>query len=119
MTYPDASDPARVGSYPAAVSAGGGYVWDAVLEYRVWFSPTRGADDLADGDDYYFAFATFAEAEAASHERPGADEPLALILQREYIEETEPGNYRHVRHQRMTEWPVEFLTRPVPHYVWG
>jgi hypothetical protein len=67
--YPEASDPARVGSYSAAASAGGGYVWDEVLEYRVWFSPTRGADDLADGNEYYFAFATFAEALAASRER--------------------------------------------------
>jgi hypothetical protein len=68
----------------------------------VWFSPTRGADDLADGSDYYVEFATFAEAQAASHGRPGADEPLALVLQREHIEETQPGHYRHVRHQRVT-----------------
>ncbi|GAA0932694.1 hypothetical protein [Virgisporangium aurantiacum] len=112
MTYPDASEPARVGSYPAVAAAGGGYVWDAVLEYRVWFSPARGADDLAGGGDYYFAFVTFADAQAASRERPGADQPLALVLQREYIEETEPGCYRHVREQRVTEWPVEFLARP-------
>lgn len=97
MTYPDACDPARVGSYPAAASTGGGYVWDAVLEYRVWFSPAREADDLADGNDYYLAFATFAEAQAASHQRPGAEGPVALVLQREYIEETKPGCYRHLR----------------------
>ncbi len=34
------------------------------------------------------------------------------MLQREYIDEAEPGDYRHVRRQRVTEWPVEFLARP-------
>jgi putative acetyltransferase len=33
-------------------------------------------------------------------------------LQREYIDEPEPGQYRHVREERITEWPVEFLRRP-------
>ena len=35
MTYPDVLDPNRVGKYAALAKAGGGYVWDAVLEYRV------------------------------------------------------------------------------------
>jgi putative acetyltransferase len=35
-----------------------------------------------------------------------------LILQREYIDEAEPGEYRHVKEERITEWPVEFLQRP-------
>jgi hypothetical protein len=34
--YPTASDPKKVGKYPALAGAGGGYVWDEVLEYRVW-----------------------------------------------------------------------------------
>lgn len=34
--YPPVRDPDQVGTYPAAVCAGGGYVWDDVLEYRVW-----------------------------------------------------------------------------------
>lgn len=42
----------------------------------------------------------------------GATEPLALVLQREYIEEASPGDYRHVKQTRLTEWPVEFLQRP-------
>lgn len=29
-------DAGLVGTYPAAAKAGGGYVWDDVLEYRVW-----------------------------------------------------------------------------------
>jgi hypothetical protein len=35
MRYPRAANPKRVGKYPAVVKAGGGYVWDEVLEYRV------------------------------------------------------------------------------------
>ena len=48
--YPQVKDPALVGTYPATAKAGGGYVWDEVLEYRVWCHPERGAQDLADPD---------------------------------------------------------------------
>jgi hypothetical protein len=109
---PRAIDPDRVGTYPALTEAGGGYVWDAVLEYRVWCHPERGAPDAADGDDYYHAFATYDEALACSEAIDGAEEPLALVLQEEYIDEPEPGDYRHVRERRVTEWPVAFLGRP-------
>lgn len=57
-TYPDAQDPERVGTYPAVVKAGGGYVWDEVLEYRVWCFPRLGAEDLEDGSDYYYVIDT-------------------------------------------------------------
>jgi len=111
--YPPATDPSRVGEYPATVGAGGGYVWDAVLEYRVWCHPHDGADDTdGDGSDYFYAFETYSEALAFSQRTKGAEEPLALILQREYIEEPEPGQYVHVKKKRLTEWPVEFLKRP-------
>ena len=104
-SYPAAIDPARVGDYPAEVKAGGGYVWDAVLEYRVWCHPRRGSD-------YYHAFATYPEALAFSRSTPGAEEPLALIRQDEYLDEPRPGQFEHVRKVRLTEWPVEFLERP-------
>lgn len=109
---PAVADPDKVGSYPALAKAGGGYVWDEVLEYRVWCSPEDGAPDEEDGDDYYFVFATFEEAVAFAEENPGTEEPLALILQREYIDEPEPGKFVHVNQERICEWPVEFLTRP-------
>ena len=112
MTYPDVLDPLKVGEYPASAKSGGGYVWDAVLEYRVWCHPERGAPDEDDGSDYYYAFETFEEAKEFAVENPGTEEPLALVLQREYIDEPEPGQYRHVREQRITEWPVAFLSRP-------
>ena len=47
-----------------------------------------------------------------SKETKGAESPLALVLQKEYIDEPENGNYIHVKEKRVTEWPVEFLTRP-------
>jgi hypothetical protein len=110
--YPSVLNRSRVGRYPASAKAGGGYVWDAVLEYRVWCHPERGASDLADGSDYFYAFPTYSEAAAFSRRSEGAEEPLALVLQKEYIDEAEPGQYRHVKKKRVTEWPVIFLARP-------
>jgi hypothetical protein len=104
--YPDAVDPARVGDYDATAFAGGGFVWDEVLEYRVWCHPKDGKDD------YYYAFATYDAALACSEKTEGAEEPLALILQREYIDEPSRGKYVHVKQARITEWSVEFLQRP-------
>ena len=46
--YPHAVDPALLGSYSAVVKAGGGYVWDDVLEIsrlvppRAWFARPGG-----------------------------------------------------------------------------
>jgi hypothetical protein len=110
--FPRAIDPARVGKYPASCFAGGGLVWDAVLEYRVWCHPERGAPDTDDGSDYYRAFASYPEALRFSKKSPGAEEPLALVLQKEHINEPASGQYVHVKQQRITEWPVAFLTRP-------
>ena len=110
--YPPVHDPARVGKYPALAKAGGGYVWDAVLEYRVWCHPERGAPDEAIGSDYFFAFTSFEEALEFSERTEGAEEPLALILQEEFIDEPEPGTYVHVKQRRITEWPVGLLSRP-------
>jgi len=112
MNYPVAKDPELIGTYPAAVKAGGGYVWDELLEYRVWCHPHDGAPDEEDGDDYYYVFSNFEEALEYSKNNPGTEEPLALILQREYIDEPEPQKYIHVKEERLTEWPVEFLQRP-------
>jgi putative acetyltransferase len=110
--YPDVLDPSLVGSYPASAKAGGGYVWDAVLEYRVWCHPERGAPDVHDGSDYYYPFASFAEALDFSDSTKGAESPLALVLQKEYIDEPKDGEYVHVKKERVTEWPVQFLRRP-------
>ena len=110
--YPPVVDPSRVGTYSDLAKGGGGLVWDAVLEYRVWCHPELGAPDEDDGSDYYYAFASFDEAFAFSSKTPGAEEPLALVLQEEFIDEPEPGKYVHVRERRVAEWPVIFLARP-------
>lgn len=110
--YPEVIDANLVGTYSAVAAAGGGYVWDDVLEYRVWCHPERGAPDLEKGNDYYYPFATYSEARDFSAGTKGAEEPLALIRQVEYIDEPEPGEYRHTKEERVTEWPVEFLRRP-------
>ena len=110
--FPPVVDPSLVGTYPGAAKAGGGFVWDAVLEYRVWCHPERGAPDEADGSDYFYAFETYADALEFSEGMVGSEEPIALVLQEEYIDEPEPGRYVHVKERRVTEWPVEFLSRP-------
>jgi hypothetical protein len=112
MHYPDVLDADRIGTYPALTYSGGGFVWDEVLEYRVWLHPENGAPDEEDGSDYFHSFATYAEAIAFSQRTEGAEEPLALVLQREYISEPAPGRYIHMKEERITEWPVEFLSRP-------
>ena len=110
--YPKILDETKLGKYDWKAKVGGGYVWDEVLEYRVWNHPENGAEDLANGNDYFFVFATYEEAKAFSDNNPGAESPLALILQKEYIDEPEPGKYLHIKEERITEWPVKFLSRP-------
>ena len=112
MQYPDALDRTLVGTYPALAHVGGGYVWDAVLEYRVWCHPEDGAPMVEEGNDYYYSFATYQEALDFSNGNAGTEEPLALVLQEEYIDEPEAGQYVHVKARRITEWPVNFLSRP-------
>jgi len=108
---PKVKDPSLVGTYPGFVNSGGGYVWDDVLEYRVWcHEPVDPEDD--DEGDFYYAFETYDEALDFSKKTKGADKPLALVFQKEYISEPTPNEYVHIKNERMTEWPVEFLKRP-------
>lgn len=109
--YPDAIEPGKVGEYQALTKSGGGYVWDEVIEYRVWLHPERGAPDECDGDDYYYAFVRYQDALRFSQESKGAEEPLVLVLQRKHINEPEPGVFEHVTEERLTEWRVEWLKR--------
>jgi hypothetical protein len=78
----------------------------------VWCYPREGAPDVDEGNDYYYAFASYEEAAAFAEGLAGAQEPVALVLQEEYIAEEEDGQYAHVKERRVTEWPVEFLKRP-------
>lgn len=107
--HPIAIDPEQVGEYPALTKSGGGYFYDDVLEYRVWVHPHAGGEDLHEGDDYYYAFATFEEAAECSDETLGAEKPLVLVRQFESINEAVPGQFEHVIAERITEWRVEWL----------
>ncbi len=110
--YPKAKNEELIGNYPAFVYAGGGYVWDEVLEYRVWCHPENGAEDLENGDDYFYVFVNYIDALQFLKETIGAEEPIVLILQKEYINEPKNDKFIHVEDERLTEWPVEFLSRP-------
>jgi hypothetical protein len=108
ILYPDAIDPTLVGTYPILSRRGGGYVWDEVLEYRVWSSE----DGDWGGSDHFYAFAKYSDALQFSLERVGLEEPIVLIRQLEYISEPKPGRYVHSKSPRITEWPVCFLNTP-------
>lgn len=110
--YPKVYNENKVGEYTASANSGGGYVWDEVLEYRVWCHPEQGAKDLENGNDYYYAFSNYDDAYKFAFNNEGTEEPLALILQKEYIDEPEAGQFIHVKEERITEWPVQFLSRP-------
>jgi hypothetical protein len=103
--YPLAVDASKVGKYPMLTKSGGGYFYDDVLEYRVWINPPEG------GDDYYKAFASYEEAETFANGTTGADKPLVLVLQKEWIEEPQPGVFVRRREDRITEWQVSWLDK--------
>ncbi|OAM36928.1 GCN5 family acetyltransferase [Eikenella sp. NML080894] len=107
--YPPATYPEKVGIYPAHCHSGSGYFYDDVLEYRVWCHPERGVPDLYEGDDYFHAFATHAEALAFARQQPGSEDPLVLVRQQEYIDEPQPGTFIRRIGERITEWLPEWL----------
>lgn len=100
--YPEAVDPKKVGTYPAATKSGGGYFYDEVLEYRVWIHTESGEVE-------FYAFSDYESALNFSEETVGAEEPLVLVLQKEHINEPKPGVYEHIKEDRITEWLPEWL----------
>jgi putative acetyltransferase len=107
--YPLAVDPARVGTYPTDTKSGAGYFYDDVLEYRVWMHPEKGAVPRNGENDYMAAFAQYEVAMAFSKQTRGAEPPLVLVRQREWIDEPEPGKYIPEKGERITEWNIEWL----------
>ena len=107
--FPVAADPVKVGVYEADTKSGAGYFYDDVLEYRVWLHPECGAARVRDGNDYYAAFAQFERAEEFSKKTKGAEIPLVLIRQREWIDEPSPRKYEPKSGERITEWRIEWL----------
>jgi hypothetical protein len=107
--YPLPVDPNLVGTYSSQTKSGAGYFYDEVLEYRVWLNPDRGADSLNGNKDYFEAFAQYEKAKKFSDSAKGAEQPLALVLQREWIGESEPGKFLPESGERITEWRVKWL----------
>src|SRR5262245_41542656 len=108
--FPLAIEPAAVGTYSMETGSGGGYFYDDVLEYRVWMHPERGAEHVAGDSDYFAAFAQYERAVAFAKVTTGADsQPVALVRQREWIDEPEPGRFVPEKDERITEWQVSWL----------
>ena len=99
--YPKAIDGQKVGTYPLEVFSGGGYFYDDVLEYRVWVEEK--------GELACYSFATLKDANKFSGATPGAEKPLVLVRQAEYVAEPEPGKYKHVKEERLSEWQIDWL----------
>ena|SRR5688572_25073326 len=100
--YPLPTQRDRVGTYPALSKSGGGYFYDEVLKYRVWV-------DSEEESDNFHAFPTYEDARAFSLRTDGAEDPLVLIRQREWIDEPEPDHFIPKKGERITEWKVEWL----------
>ena len=107
--YPLAVNPSKVGTFAGPSKSGAGYFYDEVLEYRVWLHPERGAKKLADDCDYFAAFAQYEKAAKFASEVPGAEAPVVLVQQREWINEPKPGKFTWERQERVTEWQVQWL----------
>jgi len=100
--YPYAVDVNKVGKYSLLTGSGGGYLWDDVLEYRVWVHPG--------GDDYARVFASYESAKRFSENTLGAEKPLALVRQKmgHWVSVDDKG-VRVGDKERITEWQVEWL----------
>jgi hypothetical protein len=107
--YPVAIDPSKVGTYSPDTKSGAGYFYDDVLEYRVWLNPDNGAAPLNGEKDYFAAFAQYERAEAFSKSTAGAEIPIVLVRQREWIDESTPGQFHDEKTERVTEWRVKWL----------
>jgi hypothetical protein len=106
---PLALKPSAIGSYSRKARSGAGYFYDDVLEYRVWLHPGRGAEQVSGDEDYFAAFAQYERAVTFSKVTSGADAPLVLVSQREWIDEPEPGRFVRQSGERITEWQVRSL----------
>ena len=61
------------------------------------------------GMTIFAAFAQHEKAEAFAKVTPGAQAPLVLAPQRQWIDEPEPGRYVPMKGERITEWQVRWL----------
>ena len=102
--FPLAVDPGSVGTYPVLTNCGGGLFYDEVLEWRVWMYKAMDATGC-------FTFASYEEALEYAETTSGAEPPLVLVLQREWIDEPTSGTYVHHQGERIAEWKPEWLLK--------
>lgn len=107
--FPTAADPSRVGTYASDTKSGAGYFYDDVLEYRVWSHPENNAEPVKGDKDYFAAFSQYELAETFHAKTRGSEPPLALVHQREWVDEPTRGHFVHRKDGRTTEWRVEWL----------
>jgi putative acetyltransferase len=55
------------------------------------------------------AFAEYERPEAFSNSTAGAEQPIVLVRQREWIDEPKPGEFHAKKTERVTEWRVKWL----------
>jgi hypothetical protein len=79
------------------------------LEYRVWLNPQRGALPRNGASDYVMTLAQYESAEKSSQHTVGAEEPLVLVRQYEWIDELEFKKYFARKGEGITEWQVQWL----------
>jgi hypothetical protein len=79
------------------------------LEYRVWVYPESGGEDLFEGDDYFLSFDTYEKAFDFSEKNKGTEEPLVLVLQKEWINEPKSNHFVQMKGKRIAEWKVNWL----------
>jgi len=103
LRYPKVYDQKKVGSYPTLVYSGGGLIYDEVLEYRVWSKDE-------DGQSICHSFVTYNDAKRfIKKTRTAEREPVVLVWQKQYIEDTPNGKYKLIDKERFTEWRIEWL----------
>jgi hypothetical protein len=76
----------------------------------VWLNPKKGAKPLNGNSDYFVAFAQYEPAAAFSKATPGAEDPIVLVRQLEWISEPQHGHFIPKKEERITEWQVQWLT---------
>jgi hypothetical protein len=96
-----------VGTYNPHCNSGGGTIYKAVLEYRVWVHSGR-------GDDVCHSFASHESAREFADGAKGAEAPLALVLQNPWICWNDKlHDYTLVHENRIAEWRAEWLFEDV------
>lgn len=120
--YPPSDFPNDIGRWEAQAQSGGGYLFDKVLEYRVWFQPPRGykiSVDTPHGsirlNHTYIPTDTYENAKRISDKLEESGINIQGIL---VLVEQKPGHWvdwgavgppRIGTRRRITEWRPEWL----------